>query len=58
MEFIEMRKTKKSLKAVFEVGDFSGCFGSSCGDPANVKRAHVTFRDGKLSTKYLKVSAE
>lgn len=37
--------------ATFELGDFSGCFGASCGDPVNVRQAVVTFAGGSLSTK-------
>jgi hypothetical protein len=37
--------------ATFELGDFSGCFGASCGTPVNVREAVVTFAGGTLSTK-------
>jgi hypothetical protein len=40
--------------ATFETGDFSGCFGASCGDPVNVKRVVVTLKDGKLASKVTK----
>lgn len=42
--------------AIFELGDFAGCFGASCGDPVNVREAHVKLENGVLSTKLVRNS--